>query len=92
MRHGLGGLLPEGDEGVLVQDQRVREHVAPGEKGQINSHFKKLITFFTIPISLTHKPGGCQQVHLLQAVELVLVEPHLALLHVALNLVLNVRC
>ena len=49
MRHGLGGLLPEGDEGVLVQDQRVREHVAPGEKEQINSLFKKLITFFTIP-------------------------------------------
>ena len=59
MRHGLGGLLPEGDEGVLVEDERVREHVAA---------------------------RGGQQVHLLQAVQLVLVEPHLALLHVALDL------
>ena len=59
MRHGLGCLLPEGDEGVLVEDEGVREHVAP---------------------------GGGQQVHLLQAVQLVLVETHLALLHVALNL------
>ena len=37
MRHRLGGLLPEGDEGVLVQDQRVREHVAPGGRG--TDHF-----------------------------------------------------
>ena len=28
VRHGPSGLLPEGDEGVLVQDERVREHVA----------------------------------------------------------------
>jgi len=52
-------LLPEGDEGVLVHDQGVAEHVAP---------------------------GSSQQVHLLQAVQLQLVEPGLALLYVALNL------
>ena len=59
MCHGLGRLLPEGDEGVLVEDEGERKHVAP---------------------------RGGKQVHLLQAVQLVLVEPRLALFHVALDL------
>jgi hypothetical protein len=28
MVHCLGSLLPEGDQGVLVEDQGMREHVA----------------------------------------------------------------
>ena len=59
MRHGFGGLLPEEDKGVLVHDERVAEHVAP---------------------------GGRQEVDLLQAVQLPLVELGLALLHVSLHL------
>ena len=31
MVHGLGCLVPEGDQGVLVHDQCVGEHVTPRE-------------------------------------------------------------
>jgi hypothetical protein len=59
VRHGLGRLLTEENEGVLVHDERVRKHVAP---------------------------RGGQQVNLLKAVQLVLVETGLALLNMTLNL------
>ena len=59
MIHCLGCFVPEGDEGVLVHDEGVGEHVAA---------------------------RGGQQVDLLHAVQLELVEPLLARLDVALHL------
>lgn len=34
--HGLGGLGPERDERVLIHDEGVREHVAPGGRQEVN--------------------------------------------------------
>ena len=57
MVHGLGGLVPEGDQGVLVHNQRVGEHIAPNKERWIKIREReKMIVLKISEYSLEYAP------------------------------------